>query len=368
MVGLNIIYNLIIIIALFYTTCLACRNEFLGKSRTKCYLLVSTLIMILIVCDSVRAMTYNNQFSQSRIIHNAICVIIYSLEPIASFCFVYGMLKSKWIRNLSKTLIVINAVLCILSYYFGIVFDFSENSGLVKGKMYYFPVFLLATFYLMYVFLFFTNFKYDKRDNKLFIAIALFPICAMLIQIYNYKYIVAWSITAIAMILYYLALREMTYRYDSLTNIKNRAAFDQKMKRLNSSDKATGLIMLDLNNLKKINDRYGHSSGDKAIATAAQIFVESFVGIGTPFRIGGDEYCIICEDVDISDVKLALSAVNQRIAIVNQQSDFTFSAAYGFSTYNKNGKGEKTIYDTLKEADIKMYENKKINEKKEQLI
>lgn len=84
---------------------------------------------------------------------------------------------------------------------------------------------------------------------------------------------------------------------DMLTGLKNRNEYIRVLQGLNTKTvQALGVIYVDINGLKATNDRYGHEAGDAVIIRAANILREQ---MGTPvFRIGGDEFVVLCEDID----------------------------------------------------------------------
>lgn len=77
---------------------------------------------------------------------------------------------------------------------------------------------------------------------------------------------------------------------DSLTGIRNKTAFDEQTKVLTEEiergEKRFGFVLLDLNNLKAINDNFGHEKGDLAIKKLCDIICEVFVH-SPVFRVGG---------------------------------------------------------------------------------
>lgn len=79
-------------------------------------------------------------------------------------------------------------------------------------------------------------------------------------------------------------------KVDSLTSLLNRRAFDNKMETINFS---TAIIVIDANDFKKINDSYGHQSGDLALSKISEIIFKVYNKIGFCYRIGGDEFCVI---------------------------------------------------------------------------
>jgi len=85
---------------------------------------------------------------------------------------------------------------------------------------------------------------------------------------------------------------------DPLTNVLNRQGFWTRIKRLlmySDPDKRIGIIYLDIDNLKEINDKYGHSAGDKAIMNVSETILLSLRQRDMVMRIGGDEFVIVEE-------------------------------------------------------------------------
>ena len=89
---------------------------------------------------------------------------------------------------------------------------------------------------------------------------------------------------------------------DHLTNLFNRRFFEDALHREATRSLRTKqpfcLIGLDLDHLKKINDTYGHSMGDKAIATIANVITKNARSVDIPSRFGGEEFFIILPGID----------------------------------------------------------------------
>ncbi|TXI00577.1 MAG: EAL domain-containing protein [Rhizobium sp.] len=90
--------------------------------------------------------------------------------------------------------------------------------------------------------------------------------------------------------------------HDTLTGLPNRAAFDRHARQVARTE--LGLILLDLDNLKFVNDTFGHRAGDELIRTTAERLQDSAEYV---FRIGGDEFAIVCDAGD--DVALETAAI-----------------------------------------------------------
>jgi len=154
-------------------------------------------------------------------------------------------------------------------------------------------------------------------------------------------------------------LRFMSF-HDALTDLYNRAYFDEEMSRLEESRQfPVSIIACDLDNLKQINDTLGHNVGDRAIKGAAKILATEFRKEDIVARIGGDEFAVILPSFDVSvnpsiDVRL-----RQAIADYNEsdEGDGLFrplSLSYGYATIQC---GE-SLLEGYKRADKQMYSNK----------
>ena len=114
--------------------------------------------------------------------------------------------------------------------------------------------------------------------------------------------------------------------------------------------------MFDLNNLKSTNDKHGHKAGDEMIFLAAKIIEESFMGIGKAYRIGGDEFCVICNEIPRELLDSALSNLDDLLIKENQKRHIKIVLAYGYAIYNKDE--NESIYSTFVQADKNMYTHK----------
>ncbi|MHA7846574.1 GGDEF domain-containing protein [Serratia sp. D1N4] len=96
---------------------------------------------------------------------------------------------------------------------------------------------------------------------------------------------------------------------DSLTRINNRASIDQKMMMLQTQRQACGLMMLDLDNFKKVNDTYGHLAGDQVLTGIGRILQDSVRNEDFVGRYGGEEFIVITSSYE----PLQVNAVAERI-------------------------------------------------------
>jgi len=135
---------------------------------------------------------------------------------------------------------------------------------------------------------------------------------------------------------------------DKLTSFYNRNRYIQDIADIETRRGAVGVVFIDLNGLKEINDCFGHDAGDKTLKTCADIIQGSF-NFGTFYRIGGDEYVVICMDI-------GEEAFYDNVQILkNNFIDSSCNVAIG-SKWEKNCEN---IQNTIKIADELMYFDKK---------
>lgn len=146
---------------------------------------------------------------------------------------------------------------------------------------------------------------------------------------------------------------------DQLTQVHNRAFCTEYMEALdNKKSKRYAIVNMDLNNLKIINDTYGHSHGDLLIISAARAFSEAFSSIGIVGRMGGDEFIAIVPSHDRKHIDDAIEEMHRLIDVANSNdSNLNISVSYGIA-YSSELKNATTL-DVYNLADKRMYEYKK---------
>lgn len=115
------------------------------------------------------------------------------------------------------------------------------------------------------------------------------------------------------------------------------------------------LIMFDMNNLKKINDTYGHQTGDKVLAAFYNCLSKAFNSDGKIYRVGGDEFICLCTKSSRQKIERMLATFD---SYVEEQSSVpnAFSAAYGTAYFVPHTKKDFKLAQD--EADKRMYECK----------
>lgn len=150
---------------------------------------------------------------------------------------------------------------------------------------------------------------------------------------------------------------------DELTGLANRRGFEMLGERLLAAARTLGLplavVYADLNNMKPINDRLGHETGDRAIAEVGKLLEETLRGSDLIARVGGDEFCAVLVDVTPESVKAALARVEAVLERRNADSDeeFDLSLSFGYETAEPGD--ERPLWDLTAAADAAMLEAKR---------
>jgi diguanylate cyclase (GGDEF)-like protein len=158
----------------------------------------------------------------------------------------------------------------------------------------------------------------------------------------------------------------LAYR-DALTGLRNAASYKEWSADFNkkiedeNDNLYFGVAVLDINDLKKTNDSYGHNVGDKLIKASAHLIADTFKR-SPVFRIGGDEFVVILQGRDLEDYDSLVAAFeeeceNTYVEAEEENIKFNVSIAKGFSEFNVAV--DHQISDVFKRADTAMYIDKK---------
>ncbi len=149
--------------------------------------------------------------------------------------------------------------------------------------------------------------------------------------------------------------------HDGLTDLLNRTSYMEELEKLNESQNFHVLLALyDVNNLKYVNDTYGHQKGDEMIRRVADSLREHLGPLGKCYRIGGDEFVFLSTVSDPEKEFLKLQKTFEA-ALGNLKlpdgTECPITVAMGYSVLSHNM--SRSMDDVVQEADTKMYEAKR---------
>ena len=155
-------------------------------------------------------------------------------------------------------------------------------------------------------------------------------------------------------------LEVLSYR-DALTNINNNRSYQEHMEELSKKKLPYGLIFMDLNDFKQVNDTYGHEAGDTLLNIVAKRLQNSIREKDKAFRIGGDEFVVVIHGThDPQFYEGVIARMRQNVArdvTLNNGVILKVSISAGFARCPEDGS---KFEDVVKKADDAMYHNKRL--------
>lgn len=146
---------------------------------------------------------------------------------------------------------------------------------------------------------------------------------------------------------------------DAMTKLRNRKSFEEDIYSLHHEELSRyGIVLCDLNNLKRFNDVHGHSMGDYYIIICSEVIQDIFGRYGVVYRIGGDEFCAIVKDLNEKQAGILKDELEGRLrALSGTRFEEPMEVAVGYAHFNR--RSDRSLSDTMDRADEHMYEQKK---------
>lgn len=145
--------------------------------------------------------------------------------------------------------------------------------------------------------------------------------------------------------------------FDTLTGVYNRRILEYLGELYETEDVELYVVLLDIDNFKKINDKYGHPKGDEVLVALADEIQKSIDGDSICIRFGGEEFLILLPTNRYNDVRSTVNGVQQAIRLkrfswLENDEIITFTAGVSFRMEHED------MDDTIERADIALYNGK----------
>lgn len=157
---------------------------------------------------------------------------------------------------------------------------------------------------------------------------------------------------------FYISCHNEVLMRDWLTGLLNRTCFlSAEVQRIFTDHKNAGLIVLDIDCFKEINDRYGHLEGDKALKTVARILKDEAGEKDLVFRFGGDEFLILSYSKEPDYLDLVKQRILSRMDALNESGNLPYPLTLSCGTALNKG-NDMDLESVLRTADFTMYSEK----------
>lgn len=152
-------------------------------------------------------------------------------------------------------------------------------------------------------------------------------------------------------------LRTMA-RLDPLTQVSNVKTFYEEMLTLETTEDSFAVLLVDVDDLKKINDTHGHQAGSAAIRSVANVLRKATRGSDSVARYGGDEFVVILRKTDRAGCQIAINRIRQVLKneVLPQAPGVELSVSIGVAMSGEDGS---TSEELLTVADEHMYSDKR---------
>lgn len=333
-------------ITLFLILFILTNNNF-EKKTNRLFLAASFCVMILIIEEAWEAqLALRPAFTPLRV---PLSALGYALRPMVPY-FLVMMVKNHTRTGMIlisapiayNTLVSFSALFCRLSFWY------TADNKFVRGPLGLTP-FLVAGFYIAILLIMTMR---GCRNGGLMEAmivsaiVMLAFISTVMESMFHFQFIQNPSI-ATSITFYYLFLHSNQNNRDPLTGALTRRRFYLDAEKYRST--LSAVISLDLNDLKVLNDQYGHMEGDKALTAVTDIIKKRTGMRSSLYRIGGDEFMILCYKLEERQVQELIKGIREDLEKTR------YRCAIGYVMYSHQMK----LDHACQIADNIMYENKR---------
>ena len=318
---------------------------FLSKRTVvRMYISIIALFLLSIIVFTEFYVAGKGEF---RVLRLTMTTIRYSATPIILSMLLFTLVKrARWYVLLPAFAL---AGLNVISAFTGFIFDVNDSAMLVRGALWFLPYVGVGVYSFVLVVVL------VQQSNKQ--ATEIIPICFLafafvsglvlpFVMQADYSKIFCPTL-AIGLFVYYVFLILQLTTKDALTGLLNRQAYYAAI-RQHEKD-VTALVSVDMNGLKTINDTQGHQAGDEALSSIALSITQSLRMKQSAYRIGGDEFVIVCRKNAEDDVKPLVERIKSNVA----RTPYSCSIGYCYAA-----SGTMPIEEMARRSDEMMYADK----------
>lgn len=292
---------------------------------------------------------------------------------IPSIWFLYVHYQIYQDENRTKRIIypllvvnAINFVILNLSQIYGWYYHIDSANIYHRGPLYWFSASIPLVFIVATSIFIFVNRK--RIEEKYFLPLLCFsipPVLGTLLQLAFYGLSFALNGMVLSILIVQLNIHNKSIFTDYLTGVNNRKKLDSYLKekiKAVSSGRTFSAIMIDIDDFKAINDKFGHDIGDKVLQTVAKLLTSSIRSNDFIGRFGGDEFYAVLGVSDEKGLEDVVARIVDNIDKHNQAAEppYKFAFSMGYAVYDYESK--MTLEKFYKHIDSLMYKNKKIKE------
>lgn len=343
--------------------------------KTFCFMLLNMLGLF--VLDGATWLLDGVSFSGSRIVYYTCLAIYFSLNPLVGFfwgIYVKAKTYGKNPRHLGKMVIysipvIINTIMAFSSPVTGWLFYIGSDNKYYRGSLYLCNFVLSFVYYIVSTYIVAKAMKNnfgmcDKKELKYLMLFPIMPFMGMAIQSVLYGISVIYISVLIAFLIIFLNVQNEQIYTDSATGLNNRRYLNNYLgeKAVTRRKGVLGVILIDLDYFKILNDTYGHTVGDKALKDVADILKKSLnMKDDCISRFGGDEFVVALERNAKEDIYEVIDNIKEGLKKFNDSNVREYKLSFSIGCTVHDAVTNINADMLLKNADLDMYHNKEIN-------
>ena len=355
------------------------KNTILNKNDIKWFRISFIMAAVGAICEYFGVLL--DKMPDSPIyLHWFITFVEFSISPYLAICLARSCGMQLKFRPM-LVLMGFHIIIEIISLFTGIIFYIDSNSNFQRGNLYFLYIIFCGISFL-YILMVFIRIGIRSRLRNLIniILIACIMIVGQTANIIDGSINSGYMSICVTATLLYICLQNIFRHimiekinieknissHDALTKVMSRVSYNERVKAFdklieeNPQDLKFAVCLCDLNNLKLVNDNFGHDNGDVYIISCCKIIC-NFFKHSPVYRIGGDEFVAVLQTDDFDNLEqLKKDVLEFGITEITKQVPLTEkkSFAAGFAVYDSST--DKSFADVMKRADKEMYENKRM--------
>lgn len=369
--------NIYCAIILLYIYISARRAKFSASKELKAYSNVIFVVLLSLIADTLSRFYLYKDFRLSC--HYLILLSTYikyiSLPLAIPMFYKYFMYKIKglvstnvkilyysiWIVQIIYTFIVLSTFFNKFTFYY-------DLEGIYhRGDYYAVPVSIItAMCIIVELSIILNRKKLSKRNYTIFSVFLLIPVLGILLQTIFYGLAITQMAISFSALIVFISIISQDINKDHLTSLHDRKVFDMYIDDfiLNKSTHPFSVIMVDIDDFKLINDKFGHSVGDEALISTANILGNSVRLNDIVCRYGGDEFLMLIPNCDKHALDLLIERIKKDVSIFNKEAGKVYKIKLSIGGAVYSDEKYLSMENFLEEVDKNMYLAKKKNKEK----
>lgn len=312
---------------------------------SRAYLITAWIIILVLIAEAYTIIIDGRNDDVSVALSIIFNTLIFAIGPVLTLSWFY-LIRSMFAPSFNKSSfkhvilfvpVVINLVIVLTNPWTKVIFSV-ENGQYVRQSWYLSVTIATYVYVLMSVIVVIQNWKsISQQDRIILIVSTALPIVGGSIQATYYGILTIWPSVGCALILLYLFLQQRVIHLDHLTHAWTRETFFLHISRLIKQQnlEPADVLYFDLNDLKYINDNFGHNSGDLALKMVVDVVKKELPEAAIVARLGGDEFIALMPTHTPVDLRTYVLNIKNRIAMINQDKhfEFTLGLAFGYGRF-----------------------------------